>query len=176
MENSKRIALLFEYDKEVIHLVKQINGRKWSVSNKFWYIPYTENYLENLNNMFPDKIQFIQADNKARKKRKYFIALEPTYPPEFIETLKLKRYSEPTIKSYKLHFNRFLRYYKGINPEKITKEQIREFLLYLVNVRNYSVSGQNQAINAIKFYYEKVLEKPVEKYYVPRPRKPKKTT
>ena len=28
--------------------------------------------------------------------------------------------------------------------------------------------------NGLKFYYEKVLDKPVEKYYVPRPRKEKK--
>jgi site-specific recombinase XerD len=56
----------------------------------------------------------------------------------------------------------------------ITKEQIRKYLLYLVKEKRYSSSAQNQAINSIKFYYEKVLGKPVEKYYVPRPRKEKK--
>lgn len=46
--------------------------------------------------------------------------------------------------------------------------------MYLVEEKKYSPSSQNQAINSIKFYYEKVLGKPVEKYCVPQPRKPKK--
>jgi len=95
-------------------------------------------------------------------------------PLKYWQTLKLKNYSQATIKTYCSHFQRFLNYYSNQKPEEITKEQIREYLLYLVDEKKYSTSAQNQAINSIKFYYEKVLGKPVEKYYVPRPRKEKK--
>ncbi len=30
-----------------------------------------------------------------------------SFPYEYIETLKLKNYSKPTIKTYRLHFQRF---------------------------------------------------------------------
>ncbi|MCK4359505.1 MAG: tyrosine-type recombinase/integrase [Candidatus Cloacimonetes bacterium] len=96
------------------------------------------------------------------------------FPNEYIETLQLKNYSEPTIKTYRLHFKMFLKYHQNTKLEAFTHEQIRQYLLYLVNEKKYSTSAQNQAINSIKFYYEKVLGKPVEKYYVPRPRKEKK--
>ncbi len=101
-------------------------------------------------------------------------SLENTFPLEYLETMKLMNYSEPTIKSYKRHFNRFLRYYQEVKPENITKEQIREFLLYLVNEKKYSVSAQNQAINSIKFYYKEVLKRKIDDYYLPRPKREKK--
>lgn len=41
---------------------------------------------------------------------------------------------------------------------------------YLVNVRGISTSYQNQSINAIKFYYEKVLGNSRKVYRVERPR------
>lgn len=100
--------------------------------------------------------------------------LENTFPLEYLEKMKQKQYSEPTIKSYKQHLNRFLRHYKGIEPEKISNVQIREFLLYLVNEKKYSISGQNQAINAIKIYYNEVLKREINDYYLPRPKREKK--
>lgn len=62
-------------------------------------------------------------------------------------------------------------YYKDLDPEKITEEQIREYLLYLIEQRDVSISYQNQSINAIKFYYEQVLGRPVQTYYIQRPKK-----
>jgi len=171
INDKKRIALLFKYDENIITLVKQIEGRRWSASNKFWHIPYQKNYLEMLNNKFIEKLEFNESKTEKTEMKKSSII---HFPPEYIETLQLRNYSEPTIKTYRLHFQRFLKYYQNTKLKDITHEQIRQYLLYLVNERKYSTSAQNQAINSIKFYYEKVLGKPVEKYYVPRPRKEKR--
>jgi site-specific recombinase XerD len=65
----------------------------------------------------------------------------------------------------------FLEYYKDLDPGKITGEQIRDYLLYLLDKRKISISYQNQSINAIKFYYEQVLGRPVRTYYIQRPKK-----
>lgn len=43
IRNERRIALLFDYDEDIITLVKQIEGRKWHASNKYWHIPYQTN-------------------------------------------------------------------------------------------------------------------------------------
>ena len=171
VNDKKRIALLFRYNDSIISLVKGIEGRRWSATNKFWHIPYKKNYLEILNNKFSGRLEFIGNTTEKIEKGK---STKNHFPPEYIETLKLKNYSEVTIKTYRLHFQRFLNYYPEIQLENISHEQIRKYLLYLVEEKHYSTSAQNQAINSIKFYYEKVLGKPVEKYYVPRPRREKK--
>jgi site-specific recombinase XerD len=76
---------------------------------------------------------------------------EDLVPDEFIKTLTLKNYSRNTIRTYKTMLQEFLVYYQKLDPEKITDEQIREYLLYLIEQRYVSVSYQNQSINAIKF-------------------------
>ncbi len=159
----KRIALLFDYDASTIELVKQIEGRKWSAPDKFWHIPYLENYLRVLNKQFKGKLEFVEQQK------------EVAFPVKFIETLQKWNYSEPTIKSYMHNFSLFMRHYPGIEPSEITLEQIRKYIIYLVEVKKYSASSQNNAINAIKIYYNKVLQKELEDFYAPRPHRPKST-
>jgi site-specific recombinase XerD len=65
----------------------------------------------------------------------------------------------------------FINYYSGKEMEQITQADIISYQRYLVEERQISVSYQNQSINAIKFYYEKVLNGKRETYYIERPRK-----
>ena len=158
INNVKRVAFIFEYNRKIINLIKTIDGRKWSATKKFWHIPFKENYPKILNNHFKGKLRFIE--NKKESK----------FPPEYLETLKLKNYSQATIKTYKLHFQRFLKHFPGTELKDITKEQIRKYILYLVQEKNYSSSAQNQAVSAIKFYFEKILGRETKKYYFEMPR------
>jgi site-specific recombinase XerD len=63
-------------------------------------------------------------------------------------------------------------YYKDVLPSAITERQIKEYLLYLIQEKGVSVSTQNQVINAIKAYYEKVAKQDRKTYYITRPKKP----
>ncbi|HNX89865.1 MAG TPA: tyrosine-type recombinase/integrase, partial [Paludibacteraceae bacterium] len=90
---------------------------------------------------------------------------------EMIKTLKLKNYSENTIRTYTMMFSRFMQYYGFRNPETLSDSDIREYLLHLIEKKQVSQSFQNQAINAIKFYYEQVLGRASNTYYVQRPKK-----
>jgi len=90
----------------------------------------------------------------------------------YIETLSLKNYSLNTIKNYKNHFTAFLNFYSGDRPSEISKENVIKYLLYVRNKKNWSASEQNGTINAIKFFYEKVLNRPKEVYDIPRAKKP----
>ncbi|MBC8416572.1 MAG: site-specific integrase [Candidatus Cloacimonetes bacterium] len=167
IRNERRIALLFDYNEDVITLVKQIKGRKWSASNKFWHIPYQANYLKELNEKFHGKLEFIENTSESKIEKKIKL------PAEYIETLKLKNYSEPTIKTYRLHFQQLLRYFKNTKPEEITFDEIRQYILFLVEEKKYSTSSQNNAINAIKFYYNEVINRTIDDFFIPRPRKAK---
>lgn len=81
------------------------------------------------------------------------------------------KFSEPTIKSYSLILKKFFNFHKPLFPQNISNEQIRDYLIYLVEERKLSASGQNQVINALKFYYEKVLNRSIPQLFLPRPRK-----
>ena len=98
----------------------------------------------------------------------------PALPPEYLEQLKLRRYSRNTVKAYLTHFNLFLTYFGHRPPQGLTQEDIRSYLLYLVNEKDVSGTYQNQSINAIKFYYEKVLKQPRTVYELPRAMKSRK--
>lgn len=92
---------------------------------------------------------------------------------EYSKILNLKNYNESTIKTYQQHFKRFLNYFNGTDPEEILFDEIRQYILYLVEEKKCSASVQNNTINAIKFYYNTVLDKPIEDFYIPRPRRAK---
>lgn len=68
-------------------------------------------------------------------------------------------------------FKLFMEHYSDQDPATLTDEHIRQYLLYLVNVKKVSGSYQNQAVNAVKFYYEKVLGRPPKTYYLDLPRR-----
>ncbi len=89
----------------------------------------------------------------------------------YSETLELKNYSPNTMKNYRNHFVPFLKFFSDRKPSQIRKEEIINYLLMLRNKKNLSASEQNQIINAIKFFYEKVLNRSRENYEIPRAKK-----
>jgi site-specific recombinase XerD len=94
-------------------------------------------------------------------------------PDSFKEKLSILRYSPNTIKTYCDCFKEFINYHNTKDIDHITQPEIMVYLRYLVEERCISSSYQNQAINAIKFYYEKVLGGQRRVYYIERPRREK---
>ncbi len=92
---------------------------------------------------------------------------------EIHQRLIIRRYSPSTVNTYLNCLKTFFLYFNHKNTEALTKEDL---LLYLENMvkKGYSKSSQNQHINAIKFYYEKYLEREKQYYYIDRPIKDKK--
>jgi integrase/recombinase XerD len=79
-----------------------------------------------------------------------------TCPDIMLKKLEIMRYSASTIEVYKQSFEEFINYYNTKKIDDITEPEIIGYTRYLVQEHGISVSSQNQAINAIKFYYEKV--------------------
>jgi site-specific recombinase XerD len=90
------------------------------------------------------------------------------------QKLLLKGYSSNTSKTYLEQFKLFLRFYPNLQPEELEESEITNYLLYLIQKKKISKSTQNQAINAIKFYYEKVLRQEKKVYHLERPLKERK--
>lgn len=79
-----------------------------------------------------------------------------------------------TIQVYKQSFEEFINYYHTKKIDEITEPEIIAYMRYLVQERGIAASTQNQAVNAIKFYYEKVKGGARKFYQLERPLKESK--
>lgn len=93
---------------------------------------------------------------------------------KYKELLDLKQYAANTKKIYCSYFKQFINYFENEELDDLTTSQINEYLLELIKKKNVSISQQNQRINAIKFYYEKVRGREKQHFTLHRPRKEKK--
>ena len=178
--NNGRLKLIFEYNPVLTKTIKTMPYHSWNHENKQWTIPYSDRFykeIESLANVLSLKIIYQeQSPDSGKKTRKshYDFDNYKTCPPSYILKLQELRYSSSTIKTYKAAFDEFINYYHQCDPDQIEESQIIDFLRYLVMERKVSISYQNQAINAVKFYYEKVLKQPRKVYTIDRPRDEKK--
>lgn len=91
----------------------------------------------------------------------------------FQEELKLRGYSEVTIRIYVRAVRKFAEFH-GRSPAQLGREEIRAYLLYLMTDKQASRSAVDQAIYALKFFYTQVLDRPFEVDKVHYPKRPKK--
>ncbi|MBT3721358.1 MAG: site-specific integrase [Candidatus Cloacimonetes bacterium] len=140
----------------------KIQGCYFSGPQKSWVMPQTKECLNKFQELFSSKLRIeIPPFEKAMK--------------DFCDQLIIKRYSQNTIVIYKDHIAKFFNYYSKINPQDLTDEQVKDYMLFLLNEKKISYSYQKQVISAIKFYFEKILRRETKKYYFEIPRHRKQT-
>ncbi len=184
IDSQKKIGLQFHPDKVIQALIKELPDPKWSTKYAMAYISNTKENLDLIFNTFKGvawvnssfffKNRIINSDNLPVDTQ-WFRNRAPSssyrYCPEsYLQKLELKRYSNSTVKTYVLAFEAFINYYPNIDLIKLDENDIRLYLQYLIQ-QGKSNSSINQAINAIKFYYEVVLGMPNRFYSIERPRK-----
>ncbi|MHB8880947.1 MAG: integron integrase [Thermodesulfovibrionales bacterium] len=75
--------------------------------------------------------------------------------------IRTRHYSLRTEQAYEHWIRRYFIFHKMSPPGDLGPEFVKEYLEYLAVVRQVSASTQNQALNALVFFYEQVLETPV---------------
>lgn len=88
--------------------------------------------------------------------------------------MDIRNLAPNTKKVYENYLNKFFYYFPENDPTALTDEQVQEFQLYLLYKCQASGSTMNQAVNAIKFYFEKVLHRKQNTYYIDRPQRDKR--
>lgn len=176
---SGRMKLIFAYHKDLSLFVKKIPFSKWDAENKWWSMPYSEKFLTEIKHKVSVLNLTLRVEDEVHEKSikpRLSIFDVPNYrtcPPEYVAKLTELRYSESTIKTYKGLFEEFINFYHKYDIKSIDESMITAFLRYLVTDRRVSISYQNQSINAIKFYFERVLGGQRKVYLVDRPRSEK---
>ncbi|HXG37195.1 MAG TPA: site-specific tyrosine recombinase/integron integrase [Bacteroidota bacterium] len=87
------------------------------------------------------------------------------------EELRLRNYSPKTIKAYKSTIRALAKHFAPRHPRELSEEDIREYLLYLLQKKRYAASTVNQVINALRFLYVDLYGKPFVLGEIPRPKK-----
>lgn len=87
--------------------------------------------------------------------------------------MRLKRYSQNTQRTYASVLSKFLQYWHTVPPEDINNEQIRDYMVYLVEKKHCSAAYQRQVINALKLYYGVCLGRELDEVVVTSPRRSK---
>jgi site-specific recombinase XerD len=100
----------------------------------------------------------------------------PPLPDEHIramrmseQQLNLRGYSLNTRRTYLQQLKQFFTFYNSTSPIDITETEVQNYMLYLVEKKRVSRSTQGQAINAIKFFFKRVLKQERKVYHLVRP-------
>lgn len=99
------------------------------------------------------------ADRKNKKSAsiKDVNAQFPTVMPRLVAEIRQLGYSIRTEKSYGQWVQRFLAYQEHESLDKLSAPDVKAFLEHMVMQRNVAASTQNQALNALLFFYKHVL-------------------
>lgn len=87
-----------------------------------------------------------------------------------IEEMEIRNYAPKTIRLYVDNVARLARYY-GKKPDCLSREDIRRYLVYLVQERGLAVGSYKQALAALRYFYRWVLKRGdvVQDILSPRP-------
>lgn len=175
------VRFSFVHNPDFVAILKQLPGVKWSRTMKFWYQPQSLFDLNKVFELYKSKawIDFTGLKKEAIKNVydspiKTKANSKDLLPEGYLEKLQQKRYSENTIKSYVSYMGDFVAAMRNKSLPNITADEINQYILQLIKEKNISVSQQNIRINAVKFYYEKVLGNERKVYQIDRPRKERK--
>jgi integrase/recombinase XerD len=174
--SSGRLRVIFGYNPTLAQTIKTIPYNKWDVQNKWWSVPYSENILEIIKTAVTAQQLIVKYEEESSdllrtpRVTPFDVPNYRTCPEQYILKMKELRYSEHTIQTYKGMFEEFINYYYRFEIDRIDESMIVSFLRYLVLERKISISYQNQSINAIKFYYERVLGGQRKVYLIDRPK------
>ncbi|MBP9152687.1 MAG: site-specific integrase [Flavobacteriales bacterium] len=161
-EERNVIFLRFSFNPILNVQAKQLPGAKWSNRQKSWYVIDNNHYRQLFGMPF-------NASSKNALTRIADIN-QPAFE-RFIETIRLKGYSPNTENTYRNEFAQLLQLLGNVHVDTLDPERIRSYMLYCTTELKLSEAHLHSRLNAIKFYYEKVLKRDNFFVDIPRPKK-----
>lgn len=195
----ENIAIIAPNEAAITIVIRKLPKVKWSQTNRCWYVPLNDDTLQSVKTILKD-IAEVDGElvKKYFEKKKAVVKTLPlpsssgnkkTTPlfsspawrlskenlqalQRFVDQLKLKAYSDSTIKTYRNEFLQLLQLLKIKPVYELSTDDLRRYFLYCFEKLRLTENTLHSRINAIKFYFEQVLGR--EKFFweIPRPKKP----
>ena len=80
-----------------------------------------------------------------------------------IEVLRVRHYSRRTEEAYVHWIRRYIEFHQHRHPRELAEDDVNRFLTHLAVKEHVAASTQNQALSAILFLYEHVLQQPLDR-------------
>jgi integrase/recombinase XerD len=172
-----RFKLEFDYDSNLIKLLKNTADANWSQTLNAWYINNNLNLLQKLKKeLAPLNVSLAlneQTQLAFDEKFKSLSEEAALKTNHFIEWMRSKRYSESTISTYSDALKTFLKFFGDKKIEELNNRDIIIFNNEYILKNRLSPSFQNQVINAIKLFFKTVENKSIDIESVHRPKRQK---
>ena len=140
-----------------------LHGVEWNRQDG-WFMPKDAGNWKLLQEIFGRDGIAISTKTKPGTIREQRSALPVQQTPAQMfalsktwEKLVIKRYSMSTMRAYRSCLELFFAHYPDRDPDSLGEEEVKAYLLDGINRKGWRESTQNSHVNAIKFYYEKVL-------------------
>ena len=156
-----------EYSQANIKKMHSFNLIKWDAEKKCWKIPYSEDNLYKLKRLFKEQdflIDDLKGDAQIRNSELFI---------QFESELKLRGYTQKTIKNYIGHIRKIAIYFNK-DISQLSTNEIKEYLLEVIDKQDKSLTYGSQAISAMKFLFNMVLDRSEIIEKIPRPKKENK--
>ena len=194
----EQLAIFFPFNKTIDYAVRSVKGVKWTQTYKCWYLPLSKISfetikfkLENLGTLEYSALKaYLEKRNKIVAIKKQSSPLPETMTvkkptlegftisaenmlllDQTVKTLKLKAYANNTIELYRGEILQLMRLLKDKPLASMGSNQIKSYLLWLLQERKCSESKVHTTLNSLKFCFEQVLHKPKIFITIPRPKK-----
>ena len=185
-----RILVLFIFDAQKIARLKATTDAKWSKTHNGWHIADTEENrakcklpaqggnaaIPNTTKKNPTQQVEVQSAKKisnviANAVAKKVCEVNTDVLVRMQQHLILKAYSVNTQKTFLREMDSFLQTIGNYKADNFTAQKLKDYLQYCFEKLQLSENSLHSRINALKFYYEQVLNR--EKFFwdVPRPKK-----
>lgn len=162
--NGKNVIWVqFPNNLELRNQLKTVATIHWSNTQKCWYVVDTPYYRK----LFAIEIAIA---GKAVISKISPVNIEAFQ--EYQNKIILKGFSQNTLRTYTMEFAQLLYKIQDIPVNTLTAKDLVDYLLYCHTELKLSENQIHSRINAIKFYFEKVLNQPRMVFDIPRPKKP----
>lgn len=153
-----RLIVHLPYTPERVVRIKNIEGRRWHGPDKYWSVPAGEDAVTRLATAFTnDHIEFdaVLLPSAVAPPQP---SAASTHLAKLSTAIRARHFSRRTEDAYVGWIRRFMAK-TGPNPEGIDESGVGAYLTALATEAHVSASTQNQALNALLFFYEQVLGK-----------------
>jgi len=155
-EVQQSITLRIPRVHSIINKVRAIPGRRWDFQNKLWLVPDTV------------QSRLMIADGLEE----YVVETSPPPGKLISREVRIRSYSHRTGEMYTYYNEEFLSF-TGKSPDRIVQDDIKQYLDHLAECKRVTGATLNCAVNALRFYYGRILGKKFV-YQVKRAKKEKK--
>lgn len=173
--NAKRIKFQIPYTATTWRKeIKAMNSSFYHKQQQLWSIVNDPGLLTQLKGILAGSYKLMsQSSGQALVQPQPMSEAQEDKVLALEQKIVLRGYSQHTRQSYRQVFIKFLIYYGQREVDNLTKAEIEDYLYKLIVTAKISESKQNIIINALKFYYEKVLGRERKYYDFQRPKKMK---